>query len=313
MVTISCVCCYGQVNYFEGAIVYSTLIRSKIQGLSDIDARRILAQGEVMTITYKNGYYKYVSSLSETYFNPKEKRAYYKFRKLDTLYYQDYSSDTTQLLSVLKNDSTTRINNSDCKSITLTTNSSTIKYVYSPTLQNDPIYGKNNTIDHFDVYTRETGGAVWLWFRAEFKIATLVDSCIRVEPKAIDDHFFDMPDLPVKKLEVSTLFSGPRFRGKDDAWHKYLQSNLDSKLSVKYINLPKGEPMAEQTALVSFMVSENGSVSNIQVMNRKEVHPKLAEEAVRVVRESTGWQPAMFYGEKMAFQCNQKITFQVAR
>ena len=49
----------------------------------------------------------------------------------------------------------------------------------------------------------------------------------------------------------------------------------------KYINIPKGEESASQTVYVKFLVNEYGRVSNAFVENEKEVHRKLAEEALR--------------------------------
>ena len=67
-----------------------------------------------------------------------------------------------------------------------------------------------------------------------------------------------------------------------------------------------------QQAIVSFVVSETGNALNIIVLNKKEVHPKLADEAVRVVSASH-WHPATAFGEKISYRMAQAITFQVTK
>jgi len=68
---------------------------------------------------------------------------------------------------------------------------------------------------------------------------------------------------------------------------------------------------ATETVQLSFIISETGEVTDIKVLNKEEVHSKLAEEAVRVVKESYGWKPGTMYGEKISFMMKQGITFQV--
>jgi TonB family protein len=129
--------------------------------------------------------------------------------------------------------------------------------------------------------------------------------------KNIDDHIFDLPNLPVKKYTQEGLRTSARFPGKEGAWLKYLQSNLDSKVGAKYLKFPKGQTEASQEVIVAFIVNEDGTVSNIQAVNKSEVHPKLAEEAIRVVRDSPRWVPATLYGEKVQGSIRQPIVFKV--
>jgi TonB family protein len=64
---------------------------------------------------------------------------------------------------------------------------------------------------------------------------------------------------------------------------------------------------------VKFSVGKDGGVSNIQVLNKNDVHPKLAEEAVRVIQESSRWIPAQFYGQKINGAVRQPVVFKVTR
>jgi hypothetical protein len=82
------------------------------------------------------------------------------------------------------------------------------------------------------------------------------------------------------------------FPGGGDAWFKYLQQNLNVELSAKYVKLPQGEKTATQTAMVLFIIDAEGMPVEVSVENANEVHPKLAKEAIRIIKESPRWIPA---------------------
>lgn len=303
--------CFAQQKYFEGNLIYRVSVKSKIDYLSDKNAHKIVAVGDMLTVAIKNGNYRQTSEYADVFTIRKDKKAYIKFRKIDTLYYLDYSSDTSRVTDVVKTDSVLKVDNYLCKAITIKTSNSTKRFYYSDSFRNNPAYDQDNTIDHYNLYSRETGGAIYLLTHSEYSFAVQTDSCIRIEQKNIDDHVFDLPALPLKDFSTSLLHSFARFPGKEGSWLKYLESNLNSKLSVKYVKLPKGQSEASQTVLVEFIVAEDGTISNLQVLNKNEVHPRLAEEAVRVIKESPRWVPANFYGEKIPSSCRQAIVFKV--
>ena len=82
------------------------------------------------------------------------------------------------------------------------------------------------------------------------------------------------------------------FRGGNDAWSKYLLRSLDPKVTTKYIKIKKGEKSATQQVKVVFLVDESGTASDVKVINRDEVHPKVAAESIRIIQESPRWLPA---------------------
>jgi hypothetical protein len=49
------------------------------------------------------------------------------------------------------------------------------------------------------------------------------------------------------------------------------------------------------------------------LVNKSEVHPKLAEEALRVISASPPWTPAAVLGEKIIFWYKQLITFEATK
>jgi TonB family protein len=109
------------------------------------------------------------------------------------------------------------------------------------------------------------------------------------------------------------LFIPARFTEKENAWNIYLKNNLNESVAAKYVKLSKGQDTASERVIVSFVVSEDGNISNIRVQNKDEVNSKLAGEAIRVIREFPRWIPATIYGEKVKFTVNQPIVFAVTR
>ena len=121
-----------------------------------------------------------------------------------------------------------------------------------------------------------------------------------------------------------TIGKGPYLRSLEEllqpavfkrtgGWLNYLTNNIDGSIGAKYIKIPKGEKQASQSVMVRFMVNERGVVINAGVLNKNEVHSKLAEEALRVVTSSPPWTPAILYGEKIIYWQKQEITFQASK
>jgi protein TonB len=101
-----------------------------------------------------------------------------------------------------------------------------------------------------------------------------------------------------------------RFPGGAIGWRNYLEKNLNANLASKYIRLKRKEKSGKQTARLQFIVDKKGNIKQVQCTN-KEIHPKLAEEAIRVIKEGPKWEPAEQNGKKVYYQAIQFITFQV--
>ena len=82
------------------------------------------------------------------------------------------------------------------------------------------------------------------------------------------------------------------FRGGSTAWMKYLQKTVDMNVTTKYIKIKKGQKSATLQVKVAFIVDASGTPSDIKVINRDEVHPRLAAECIRIIEESPKWIPA---------------------
>jgi len=302
---------YTQNKNFEGVLHYETELKSKIETIPDNMMKTMIGLGDNLTVYVKNGYYRRTSGFTDEYYIPKDQKVYLKFRKIDTLYYVDYSFDTSRVISITKSDEQKTVAGFQCKSITIQTSSGTQKYFYAPSLHMDPEADKNNTIGSFNTYTKETE-SIWLAVNEETTNYKLAHICNRVDQKTINDNVFNLPNLPLKQFTVQTVTREPEFN-RTGGWQKYIQANLNSSVGAKYIKIPKGEKEATQTVQLSFIISETGEVTNIKVLNKGEVHSKVADEAIRVVKESYGWKPATRFGEKISFMLKQPITFSVSK
>ena len=145
----------------------------------------------------------------------------------------------------------------------------------------NPEYDKNNRISRYDVYSKETS-SLCLGSIEESQTYSVSETCIRLQQTEIADSVFKLPNLPHKKFVVEELITPPEFT-RSGGFTKYLETNLDKELGSKYLKIKRGEETVSQTVIVRFLVNEYGRVSNAEVENKKEVHSKLAEEALRVV------------------------------
>jgi len=94
------------------------------------------------------------------------------------------------------------------------------------------------------------------------------------------------------------------FEGGDDAWRAFLRKNLNPETPID-----NGAQPGKYTVIVRFVVSKNGSVSNIAC----ESDPGfgMCEEAIRVIKKTKNWTPALQNGEHVNAYRRQPVTFVV--
>ncbi|MFP4526634.1 MAG: energy transducer TonB, partial [Bacteroidales bacterium] len=95
----------------------------------------------------------------------------------------------------------------------------------------------------------------------------------------------------------------PEFRGGGiNAFRDYIQKNL------KYPSVA-AENGIEGTVFVKFVVDEDGSISNAEVL--RGVDPALDEEAVRAIRDAPEWEPGKQRGKPVRVQFTIPIVFKL--
>lgn len=104
----------------------------------------------------------------------------------------------------------------------------------------------------------------------------------------------------VEKEEEQTVSSVvdemPEFPNGDGALMKYLQEHINYPIAAR-------ENRIQGRVIVSFIVNEDGSISDVKV--KKSVDPDLDKEAVRVVQSMPNWKPGRM-GEK-----NVRVNFTI--
>ena len=143
------------------------------------------------------------------------------------------------------------------------------------------------------------------------EMAKIVPNFKGVEkPEVVVIGYSDKADknLPIDKPRI--IFAEtqvhPEFVGGDEAWSKYLMHNLNRDLPMQ-----KNAPIGKYSVRVSFVVNENGKVSDVLAENNPGYGT--AEEAMRVVTESPMWKPAVQNGYTVACKTLQTITFVVSK
>lgn len=104
---------------------------------------------------------------------------------------------------------------------------------------------------------------------------------------------------------VYTVVQNPaEFPGGLAGWTKYLQKNLNSDLPVQ-----NGAPAGKYTVVVSFIVSKDGSISDVAAENDPGYGTK--NEAIRVIQKGPVWKPAVQNGRNVIYRQRQSIVFMV--
>ncbi|MBK7434058.1 MAG: energy transducer TonB [Chitinophagaceae bacterium] len=115
-----------------------------------------------------------------------------------------------------------------------------------------------------------------------------------VEVKKEDDE-----NKIFNKVEVEAAFPGG-----DAAWRNYLQKNLNGSVPVD-----NGAGEGTFTVIVKFVVSRDGSLSDVSC----ESDPGfgMCQEAIRVIKKTKNWTPAIQNGRNVNAYRRQPITFLV--
>ncbi len=111
------------------------------------------------------------------------------------------------------------------------------------------------------------------------------------------------PEEETDKIFTSVQIQST-FPGGSDAWVKFLSRTLNRDLPVE-----NGAPAGRYAVTVSFVVSRDGSISDVKAEN--DPGYGTAAEAVRVIQKGPKWIPAEQNGHKVIYRHRQAIVFQV--
>ncbi len=103
-------------------------------------------------------------------------------------------------------------------------------------------------------------------------------------------------DEPFSVVEVDAKFPGD--------WKKFLERNLNPE-----VPNDNGAPTGSYSVVIRFVVDTEGNVSDIKALTAHGYG--LEEEAIRVLRKASKWEPAIQNGVKVKAYRKQVIIFQV--
>jgi len=106
--------------------------------------------------------------------------------------------------------------------------------------------------------------------------------------------------------KIFTVVQQPaEFPGGQQGWIRYLERTLNRDLPVE-----NGAPTGKYSVVVSFIVSKDGSISEVKSENDPGYGTK--DEAVRVIQRGPKWKPAVQNGRNVIYRHRQAIVFMVS-
>ena len=115
----------------------------------------------------------------------------------------------------------------------------------------------------------------------------------------------DNPSKEETDKIVTVVQQPAEFPGGVQGWTRYLERTLNRDLPVE-----NGAPSGRYAVVVSFIVSRDGSISDVKSENDPGYGTK--EEAVRVIQRGPKWKPAVQNGRNVIYRHRQTVVFQVS-
>jgi TonB family protein len=99
----------------------------------------------------------------------------------------------------------------------------------------------------------------------------------------------------------------PRFPGDEKALMEYLKSNL--QMPEKYKGDDAEFRLAEYRTFIRFVVTEDGSISDVNLIKKTEGFKDLDDEALRVVKAMPKWEPGKMGGKPVKVYFHLPVVF----
>ncbi len=302
---------YTQVKLFSGEVHYNNSIKSKIKDVDELGWKRYLTVSDA-EIFYINPDFSIIKNDYFTqYINIKEKTSLTNFKEIDTLYTNFTSLNQTDS-SIIKANSKL-----ECDEFLAfyTKKVTALDTMYLGYKCNKIVYeGFDYTTTRIvlDSNIYSNGSYVILFEKDSNCFYSREAIAVNIISKNFEKIFFEPKKLPISKYNATSVFQQAEYKSGQSKWIKYLQKNLKSELGSKYLVTPKGKDYVKATVVVQFVIDNFGNVVYAEARNAAFVHPKLAEEAIRVIKNARGWKNAVFNGHPMPSVFKQNISFVVS-
>jgi periplasmic protein TonB len=131
------------------------------------------------------------------------------------------------------------------------------------------------------------------------------DNTEQIVAAPVDEPGTGVIETPKKEDEEEKIFiSVQQEAAYDGDWNNFMKRNLNPDVPAE-----KGAPAGKYTVIVKFVVSKDGSISDIACEN--DPGHGICEEAIRVIKKTKKWVPAMQNGRNVNAYRRQPITFLV--
>jgi protein TonB len=114
----------------------------------------------------------------------------------------------------------------------------------------------------------------------------------------------EIPNFRAQDTVYNVVDTLPSFPGGNEGWQKYLKKNL------KYPKIAWREEV-EGTVTIDFIVRKDGTIDNVRHIT--VVGWGFEEEAIRLVKQSGKWIPAIKRGRKVDYHAQLPIEFKLKR
>lgn len=147
--------------------------------------------------------------------------------------------------------------------------------------------------------------------KPEDSIPATTDSALTLTDKAVTNPTPANPEEATKNKEVlkypevyTKVEIDAMYTGGYEAWRNFLEKNLRPQTPLEH-NAPAGT----YTTIIQFIVDREGNVSDVKPLTKQGYG--MEDEAVRVIKASGKWKPAIMHGQEVKAYRKQPITFKV--
>jgi antitoxin component YwqK of YwqJK toxin-antitoxin module len=107
-----------------------------------------------------------------------------------------------------------------------------------------------------------------------------------------------------KEIKNFVVEREAEFKGGNEGWKKYLEKNLNATIPSAV-----GAPAGNYAVQVQFVLDKEGIPTNLKAVSVPVKCKACGAEALRVLRESPKWEPAILNNEPVTFEVIQNIIF----
>jgi hypothetical protein len=108
-----------------------------------------------------------------------------------------------------------------------------------------------------------------------------------------------------KEIKDFVATRDAQFKGGEDGWKKYLDKNLNATIPTAL-----GLAVGNYEVNVKFVVAKDGIPTDIKLLSAPPRCKACATEALRVMKESPAWEPAILNNEPITFETTKTIAFE---